>query len=164
MSLLSVIKCKEGFKRCPKCETEKPLDKFGNSYCKSCQNTYNREYRRNISKEKEKWYRRTEDTQGQYKRRIYRKDILRQEMILAYGGACSCCGENDMHFLTLEHLEGGGNKHRREFKKASRTWQDLKNRSWPSGHTILCWNCQMGKTHYGVCPHKLLLKELLEVA
>lgn len=76
-------------------------------------------------------------------------------MLTEYGGHCTCCGETEFKFLTLEHVNGGGNLHRKQFHKADGTWADLKRRGWPKeGLTILCWNCQMAKTHYGKCPHQ----------
>jgi DNA repair exonuclease SbcCD ATPase subunit len=149
---------------CSKCHKIKSITEFRKDqhYCKDCQLTYAREYIKTIPKEKRQWYRRTEDIKGQNKRRSIKAQLLKVEMITAYGGCCSCCGETEIKFLTLEHLEGGGNEHRRQLYKSNRTWQDLKNRNWPKGHTVLCWNCQMGKTHYGECPHKLILHQFIQ--
>lgn len=156
----------EEFKKCSACRENKSISEFHKNqhYCKVCSKENYKEFRKSLPKEKIQWYRRTEDLLGQYKRRSERTFQLKLEMILAYGGMCSCCGETEIKFLTLEHLEGGGNQHRKEFSKASRTWADLKKRGWPKGHTILCWNCQMGKTHYGICPHQQIIKKLMEVA
>src|SRR3990167_9174982 len=30
---------------------------------------------------------------------------------------CACCGENNHKFLTIDHIKGGGNKHRIEIAK-----------------------------------------------
>lgn len=65
------------------------------------------------------------------KRRIVR---LKQEMITAYGGGCSCCGETESEFLTLEHLFRDGAAERLAFKKnvytmyqTLKTWDGLQN-------------------------------------
>jgi hypothetical protein len=37
---------------------------------------------------------------------------LREEAIHHYGGACACCGETELAFLAIDHIEGGGQAHR----------------------------------------------------
>src|SRR3990172_5963982 len=39
---------------------------------------------------------------------------LRREVLDHYGGACACCGETTLEFLSLDHKNGGGTKHRNE--------------------------------------------------
>src|SRR5688572_6031846 len=37
-----------------------------------------------------------------------------------YGGAvCKCCGETRTEFLSIDHVQGGGGKHRKEIKTTS---------------------------------------------
>jgi hypothetical protein len=91
-------------------------------------------------------------------RRQYRRG-LRQEMIAAYGGVCSCCGEAEFGFLSLEHLNGDGKAHRMQFGERGNSdgiVRDLKRRGWPQdGYTVLCFNCNMGKAiNGGTCPHE----------
>ena len=45
--------------------------------------------------------------------RIYSK-ILREGVIKEYGKKCRCCGVIEIEFLTIDHINGGGNKHRKE--------------------------------------------------
>ena len=145
-----------GLRRCCACKVNKPLTEFNLNqfYCKICKRSYLRAWYKRQPNDKKNQYRWSEDKPGQNARRRKRVFDLKQEMISAYGGCCACCNESEIRFLTLEHVNGGGNEHRRKFSKASRTWLDLKRRGWPEGHIILCWNCQMAKTHYKVCPHK----------
>lgn len=69
---------------------------------------------------------------------------------------CNCCGENIFEFMTVDHIKGGGNKHRKEIKKESgRSFYEwlIKN-NFPKGYQILCWNCNWSKFRHGICPHQ----------
>lgn len=81
---------------------------------------------------------------------------LRREVIVAYGGRCTCppCGEATYEFLTLEHLNADGAAHREKVgRNAQAQLLDIKNRGFPAEYTILCYNCNLSKAIYGVCPH-----------
>jgi len=66
-----------------------------------------------------------------------------------YGnGECACveCGEKRLACLSIDHLNGGGNKHRKEntgYGNNFYLW--LKRHSYPSGYQTLCMNCQYVK-------------------
>jgi hypothetical protein len=91
----------------------------------------------------------------------------RLHALLAYGGevpTCDCpgCGENRLPFLTIDHIEGGGNKHRRELAGTSFPvgnvkpgggvmYRWLKQMSYPQGHRVLCYNCNVARG-VGKCP------------
>jgi len=81
---------------------------------------------------------------------------LKDEVYFAYGGyKCACCGEETKAFLSIDHIDGGGNKHRREIGRGPNLMHWLKARHFPSGFQVLCMNCQFGKKHNdGICPHK----------
>ena len=78
-----------------------------------------------------------------------------EEFVVAYGGKCSCCGESNRKFLTIEHLNGGGHKERQsEGINTLTLLSRLKKRGWPKEYTVLCFNCNCGKNrNKGVCPH-----------
>src|SRR3990167_5629647 len=42
---------------------------------------------------------------------------VRQEALTAYGATCKCCGETRIEFLAFDHINGGGNEHRRKIGK-----------------------------------------------
>lgn len=85
---------------------------------------------------------------------------LRQLLINAYGGVCSCCGESEFSFLTLEHINRDGKLHRTQTNGG--VYEDLKRKGFPKeGYTILCMNCNWGTKLGEICPHKLKLKELI---
>lgn len=97
------------------------------------------------------------------KERINRKTVkikLKSEVICQYGNKCSCCGETNIEFLTIDHINGGGNKHKRDIKKNIYRW--LKHNNYPDGFQVLCYNCNLGKNRYNVCPHNKnkFLKEI----
>ena len=82
-----------------------------------------------------------------------RNKILRIEFINAYGGKCDCCGESYYEFLTLDHIYGGGGKHRKKIKY--NLLKVLKREGWPKDkYRLLCWNCNSALGRYGYCPHK----------
>jgi hypothetical protein len=76
------------------------------------------------------------------------------EVLNYYGAKCNCCGENEEIFLTLDHIQGDGNKHRKTLKKLVSMWRWIIINNYPSTFQILCFNCNSGKAiNDGVCPH-----------
>ena len=93
------------------------------------------------------------------KMRVKNREItkqLRSEMIAAYGSKCSCCGEKAWEFLTLDHINGDGAKHRRETnRRGNRLYALLKKQGWPKkAYRLLCMNCNFAIGRCGYCPHK----------
>jgi hypothetical protein len=80
----------------------------------------------------------------------------RQKVLEAYGGRCECCGENRAEFLAIDHVDGGGGKHRRELGKDSqRMYTYLRRLNYPrEGFRLLCHNCNCSRGFYGYCPHE----------
>ena len=82
---------------------------------------------------------------------------LRQTVIQAYGGKCTCCGIDDWRFLSIDHINNDGATHRKDRKFSSASiygW--LKAQGYPKDNfQVLCYNCNLAKAHCGgVCPHK----------
>ena len=84
--------------------------------------------------------------------RILRREealILKREVLIHYGGdklACVICGEGRLACLSIDHIDGGGTKHRNQL----RAWGELFNRwlkaqNYPDGYQTLCMNCQFVK-------------------
>lgn len=90
--------------------------------------------------------------------RSYIKGWTRAQKVSAighYGGVCACCGERELAFLTIDHIDGGGTKHRQEVGGGSKFYRWLITNEFPSGYQVLCANCNTGRlTNGGVCPHK----------
>jgi hypothetical protein len=60
---------------------------------------------------------------------------------------CSACGIQDMRVLSIDHISGAGNKHRREINVSS-GWKFgrwLIRENYPEGYQVLCMNCQFIK-------------------
>lgn len=82
---------------------------------------------------------------------------LRLQLIAAYGGECSCCGEAEQAFLELDHVNGDGAAHRRKIGRGSKAcYAWLKKRGFPrDGYRLLCANCNQGRLRNGgTCPHQ----------
>ncbi len=70
-----------------------------------------------------------------------------------YGEKCDCCGEGEQIFLTIDHINGGGTRHRKKIGNKICVW--LFKNNFPKGFQTLCFNCNWGKhINGGVCPHK----------
>ncbi len=79
---------------------------------------------------------------------------LRIAVLNAYSNndpKCACCGEKEIAFLAIDHINGGGNKHVKSIKGKFYNW--LKKNNYPKGFQVLCHNCNMAKGFYGKCPH-----------
>jgi len=81
-----------------------------------------------------------------------REQTLKVEVLTAYGGRCECCREDRIGFLTIDHVMGGGKKHRIDLHGKLYRW--LKRQKYPDGYRVLCFNCNCGRAvNGGVCPH-----------
>jgi hypothetical protein len=84
---------------------------------------------------------------------------LREEVFAAYGGnLCTCCGEQEPMFLTIDHVDNDGAKMRREgvhSRGGTQFYQWLRKNRFPPGFQVLCMNCNLGKhRNGGTCPHQ----------
>ena len=70
-----------------------------------------------------------------------------------YGDKCDCCGESHYEFLVFDHINGGGNKHRKEINGMDMAKWLIEN-NFPKGFRVLCQNCNSALGHYGYCPHQ----------
>jgi hypothetical protein len=120
---------------CSKCTIEQSIDNFYKSksystgyfsYCKSCVSIYNK----NDGKIKSKEY----------------KTRLRKEIIDKYGGKCNICNENRIEFLCIDHIDGNGNKQRKELGGTQKVWNWIKKNNYPNGYRILCHNCNQSES------------------
>ncbi len=66
---------------------------------------------------------------------------------------CACCGENHLEFLGIDHIEGGGNKHRKEAGTGGAFYRYLVQHGFPPGYRVLCHNCNLALGFFGYCPH-----------
>lgn len=95
------------------------------------------------------------------RRRIAEKKFalaLKHECLEFYGGECNCCGERAIQFLTIDHLEGKGNIHRKLLFKHNvggvHMYRWLKKNNYPDGYAVLCMNCNWATRNGESCPHQ----------
>lgn len=120
-------------------------------------------YKNNPEKFKEKYMKQRESEEYKAKRKAYQRNhrrILKQKVIAYYSkgkNECSCCGENHREFLQIDHVNGGGEVHRKEIKRSAGeafyTW--LIRNNFPEGYRVLCSNCNQSYGMYGYCPHQI---------
>lgn len=103
-----------------------------------------------------KWRKRNPEKNRAIEIRHRRK--LRVLALQSYGGKCACCGLEDQPFLSIDHINNDGARHRRQEKlKGSgyHLYAWLKKHNFPNGFQVLCYNCNLAKQHFGMCPHQM---------
>jgi hypothetical protein len=151
-------------KTCTVCKEVRPLSEFGKdknsrdgyrSRCKSCvhkdNSRYyhaNREARRAAHKA---WVKANPEKYREInrKRNLRATERIKKEFVEAYGGACSCCGEDDIHFLTLDHVNGRDGERR----TGEHMYRQAKREGFPDSYRLLCFNCNCSIGFFGGCPH-----------
>ena len=81
---------------------------------------------------------------------------------------CACCGEKNIEFLSINHLEGGGIAHQEKLRKKGTTlYAWLIKKHFPEGYNVLCFNCNHAQGHYEKCPHERVIEppapEVIEI-
>lgn len=97
-----------------------------------------------------------------------RRTELRRRVLEHYSFGqvqCACCTERTMDFLTIDHINGGGNAHRKSLfggreQAGPNFYAWLIKNAFPEGYQVLCMNCNFSKGKWGMCVHK---KELVVV-
>lgn len=124
-------------KRCPSCGAPNP--ESGKKLCIACSESRERRY---ACQTRYEW-------------------SLRLKAFEAYGGSyCACCGETEEKFLTIDHVNGNGNDHRRSISRdgnpaSVKMYSWLTKNNYPLGFQVLCFNCNCGKyRNGGICPHQ----------
>lgn len=80
----------------------------------------------------------------------------------ALGGKCSCCREKRRNFLSLEHIKGGGGKHRKSLGNGYSYWKSVLDAGCPKDeYTVLCYNCNLSRGFYGYCCRPLVVTTVL---
>lgn len=91
-----------------------------------------------------------------------RKLTIKQEVMRTYGNKCVCCEEDNLIFLTIDHIDGNGADERRSLggkSIGSAIYSHIKKLGYPKdNYQILCFNCNFAKHVLGTCPHSLKKK------
>lgn len=166
-------------KTCNLCNKQLDINKFHKrgdkyrSYCKSCAKDYyirNRkerlEYSRqynikhpdNIKKSHSIYYIANRDRLLKNSKDFYKRRKI--EVLNHYTNNnihCQCpsgkCTETAIEFMTIDHIDGNGNKHRKDIGHTN-IYQWLKNNNYPSGYRALCFNCNCALGFFDYCPHQ----------
>ena len=69
---------------------------------------------------------------------------------------CACCGETEIDFLSLDHINNDGSKHRRETGTRGGIYSWVIKNNFPPLFQVLCMNCNFSKAHNKehICAHK----------
>lgn len=89
-------------------------------------------------------YRRNNRSNRLEKDRRYSRN-LKDEVFSVYGKACVCCGETARCFLTIDHIDHGGGKHRKQVGGGRGFYLWLRRENFPKGFQTLCHNCNCAK-------------------
>lgn len=122
-------------------------------------NSKRREYRKNnrdkINKLQARWRENNRELANKLSRESKKKyeKMTKKVVFEHYGKKCACCGESNPIFLSIDHINGGGTKHRKKIGVKICVW--LYKNNFPKGYQTLCFNCNWGKhINNGICPHK----------
>ncbi len=109
-------------------------------------NEYDREYHLSHKLELVK-YRQAHKVEAANKQ--FQKQLqLKVEVLTYYGNSrCACvrCRFDDIRALSIDHINGGGNKQRQKENVGSNPYRWLKKKNFPAGYQTLCMNCQFIK-------------------
>lgn len=169
---------------CTKCGLQKPIETFklhGKYRRRSCQECdrpmfrqkhkewrdKNRAHLRAYARESMKRHRKTwtsEKRAGLVERAKMTREKLRRIVYLAYGAVCNCCGEDELNFLSLDHVNNDGYARRKNGEPhggGAQLFKKIIEAGFPSDFQILCMNCNHGKARNGgVCPHQEKVQRL----
>lgn len=69
-----------------------------------------------------------------------------------YGLKCACCNENELAFLTIDHVNNDG--YLTPLKTSLALYRLVIKEGWPKQYRVLCFNCNTGRhINGGTCPH-----------
>ena len=119
---------------------------------------YNRDYQKSHKEQLKEYERKRYDKRHEYRLTYFRR--LKDTVLRAYGGVCKCCGEDQLEFLSIDHINNDGALHRKESNcgGGSSFYLWLKRHGYPTyNFQVLCFNCNYAKHRYGLCPHQRVI-------
>ncbi len=157
-------------KRCPKCDQWLAREAFSPDkrrpdglacHCRACKHAYHVAYkarkgdahRKSSNAAKRKYLQSNPEARKSVNRKRYLRKVKERDTVLdQYGAVCVCCRERERRFLTVDHVDGGGNAHR---KAVSNVYAAVIREGFPvDRYQILCINCNWGRAfNNGICPH-----------
>lgn len=173
----------DSIRQCSDCQTPHRSPGYCGDRCKDCHNKnakkynlayYKRHPDRVIARSQEwaknnpdhvkayqkQWFETNREKQRQYAKvgKVKARKKVRSELIAAYGGKCACprCPEGRIEFLTVDHVNGSGTKHRKSLglQPGYEFYCWLRRHGFPGKeYQLLCFNCNCAKRDYAQCPH-----------
>jgi hypothetical protein len=110
------------------------------------QSSYKRKYRNKYPEKYEEY------------KKLLRQEIIdrKKKVILYYGGKCICCEKDDLSFLSLDHINGGGTSHRKKVGSGDPFYRWVIKNNYPDDLQVKCLNCNISSGLYGRCPHEVI--------
>jgi hypothetical protein len=81
---------------------------------------------------------------------------IRSALLRHYSGPnpmCACCACTEVPVLTLDHIHGGGEQHRKVVGRGSAFYRWVQKNGYPPDYQVLCHNCNHAAGQIGYCPH-----------
>jgi len=120
------------------------------------------EWKKRNNHNSKNWRHRNPEKDREYNRKVRHR--ITREVLTHYGGdppKCVCCGESNIFFLSIDHINNNGAEHRKQifgkykFTGGPAFYYWLKKNNYPEEYQVLCFNCNQGKLrNKGICPHK----------
>jgi hypothetical protein len=126
---------------CSKCKIEKNSTEFVKRY----------DERKKIFAWCKKCHNKTSKDLVQYKRIVCIEHYTQGKF------ECGCCGEKNIKFLTIDHINNDGGLERKSLKNSYfKFFNEIIKNKFPTTIQISCYNCNCARAKYnGICPHKL---------
>lgn len=145
--------------KCVTCGTHEFPITVGTTVCSRCSEKVKAWKKDPANREKQRvwgraWRERNQERSRELNTKYNRE--TKQQIMAHYGGACICCSETTIEFLTLDHVNNDGQQDRRSAKVGRggyRHYKKLLQEPRREDLQILCVNCHHAKTITGSCPH-----------
>lgn len=166
-------KCAECFsgRKCQECGRRLSPDNFSqdnSKLCIECKSTvkdrksivnakYRAAHKERIQAQTVEWQRTHAERCREQRRDSHKRKRaeMKQAVLAHYGAFCSCCGETEITFLTLDHTNNNGAYERQVHGKTD-TWKHAFYDGFPVTLRVLCHNCNSGRhRNGGLCPHEI---------
>ncbi len=149
-------------RRCKKCGESKDLadfpvaDKKRGYWRYECKVCFKKRHAGYYSEKTEEYKARANGCYERWGKKAYAD--LRSEILDILGRSCRCCGETEIMFLAIDHVDNDGNVERQAHGQGYRGLKRIKSEI-DAGNgdrfQTLCFNCNQGKKlNGGICPHK----------
>lgn len=128
--------------------------KYHDSHREEINERHRMRYHANIETQRQRGRDKHKKYRERYNENSRERRGLAKKFVIAYysdgKNCCNCCGQNIYEFLSVDHVNGGGYKHRLGVSGDFYWW--LVRQLFPDGFQILCFNCNCARGFSGRCP------------